>query len=624
MFGLKAKEKKEPRRIGETLVTRQLLRAEDIDEALQQQRRCGARIGEVLLGQGKISAYLFYQVLAEHLEKPFVDLDKEPCDEVLLEREERHLYLEHQLIPWKKKDKTIVLAVCDITPELERWAEEKYGKYDFVVTSPFDIYWTVQRCFAADDDEDARELLWNNAPQKSARQMFFSSKVQCYAVAAAIMAIFVLFFHSTVTGFFIAINSFYLATLLFKVMFFCTGYWSLQQKEASEKRLHILDHIDDNELPIYTILVPLYKEKQRVIERLVSSLRGLDYPKSRLDVKLIVEEDDTEVIEAIKSLRCERYFEIIRVPYSLPRTKPKACNYALKFARGEYVTIYDAEDRPGSMQLRKVLQTFRQSPPDVVCVQAKLNYYNREENLLTRMFSIEYSSWFNFMLPGLELLRIPIPLGGTSNHFSVAKLRELHAWDPYNVTEDADLGIRLAQHGYRTAIVDSLTLEEAPVSLGGWMKQRSRWLKGYMQTYIVHMREPAELYRTIGMHGLLGFLFFVGAPTMVFLSAPIVMMLSFVAFSPLIALPDWFLWFALSNVCLGVLTHIMVALMVLRYERWHDMLLYAFLFPFYWILHIAASFRALHQLITRPHFWDKTEHGVSQMLISQQKNAENL
>ncbi|HCM84331.1 MAG TPA: glycosyltransferase, partial [Rhodospirillaceae bacterium] len=158
------------------------------------------------------------------------------------------------------------------------------------------------------------------------------------------------------------------------------------------------------------------------------------------------------------------------VPESHPQTKPKACNYALPFARGEYLVIYDAEDKPEPDQLKKTLLSFQRAPENTICIQARLNYFNARENWLTRMFTLDYSLWFDLMLPGLERLGVPIPLGGTSNHFKIKVLRELHAWDPYNVTEDADLGVRITQKGYRVGIVDSTTFEEANCAIPNWIR----------------------------------------------------------------------------------------------------------------------------------------------------------
>ena len=209
------------------------------------------------------------------------------------------------------------------------------------------------------------------------------------------------------------------------------------------------------------------------------------------------------------------------MPPSQPQTKPKACNFALRFARGEYLVIYDAEDRPEPDQLRKVVATFRRAPPNTACLQCRLNYFNANENWLTRMFTLDYSLWFDQVLPGLERLNMPIPLGGTSNHFRIDVLRELRAWDPFNVTEDADLGIRLTQKGYRVGVVDSTTFEEASCQAGNWIRQRSRWIKGYMQTLLVHTRRPLHLIRSTGPLGFLGFVFFIGGTVLSGLLNPI-------------------------------------------------------------------------------------------------------
>ena len=214
----------------------------------------------------------------------------------------------------------------------------------------------------------------------------------------------------------------------------------------------------------------------------------------------MVEEDDLETVAAAKALLDgDVPFEIIEVPPGGPRTKPKAANYALAFARGEYLVVYDAEDRPERDQLKKAVATFRASPRQTACLQARLNFYNADHNWLTKMFALDYALWFDTLLPGLDRIGVPMPLGGTSNHFRTSVLRDIGGWDAFNVTEDADIGIRLSQLGYRVSMLDSNTFEEAPVTIGAWLKQRSRWLKGYMQTWLVHMRDPLALVRRTGL-----------------------------------------------------------------------------------------------------------------------------
>lgn len=319
------------------------------------------------------------------------------------------------------------------------------------------------------------------------------------------------------------------------------------------------------------------------------------------------------------SSRCTakpRYqFEIIRVPPGKPRTKPKACNYALRFARGEFITIFDADDRPEPAQLKKAVHAFRTQAPDIVCLQARLNYYNAGDNLLTRFFSLEYTILFRVLLGGLERMGIPIPLGGTSNHIALDRLKSLGEWDPYNVTEDADLGTRLAARGFRTAMLDSYTMEEAPNRIWPWLKQRSRWIKGYMQTWLVHMRDPVHLYRTLGWKSFAGFQCFIGLSTFTFLSAPLVWALSILWFSHAGAayLPAWLGWLSLLNLCLNIFSHWYFTLYCVRHYPNHtrSMAVAALLYPLYLVLHSLASYKALWQLIVNPHFWEKTTHGLA-------------
>ena len=190
--------------------------------------------------------------------------------------------------------------------------------------------------------------------------------------------------------------------------------------------------------------------------------------------------------KALSIVDLPKYIHVIKVPVSFPRTKPKAMNYAISYVKGEYLCVYDAEDRPDSDQLLKALQAFKELSQEYACVQARLNFYNPNENMLTSFFSIEYSLWFEYLLKGLNLYELPITLGGTSNHFKVSALEKIGYWDAYNVTEDADLGIRLYSNGYKVHIIDSETLEEAPIGLFNWLAQRTRWIKGFIVFFVCH------------------------------------------------------------------------------------------------------------------------------------------
>ena len=256
-------------------------------------------------------------------------------------------------------------------------------------------------------------------------------------------------------------------------------------------------------LPFYSILVPLHREAGMVPD-LARALAALDYPPARREVLIVVEADDGETLAAVRAAR----LRTIVVPPGLPRTKPKACNYALPFVRGEFVVVYDAEDRPEPDQLRKAVAAFRRRPA-VSCFQARLEI-DRGRGWIARMFALDYALWFRLLLPGLARLKAPIPLGGTSNHFRTKALVAAGGWDPFNVTEDADLGVRLARLGYHVAILNSATFEEAPPRLDVWLCQRTRWMKGYMQTFLVHTRAPGRLVRELGFGGALLFLTLIG------------------------------------------------------------------------------------------------------------------
>jgi cellulose synthase/poly-beta-1,6-N-acetylglucosamine synthase-like glycosyltransferase len=371
----------------------------------------------------------------------------------------------------------------------------------------------------------------------------------------------------------------------------------------------------DDELPSYTILVPVYKEAN-VVADLIGNLSQLDYPAEKLEILLLLEPDDTETIEAARAAHPPETMTMLIVPEGGPKTKPKACNVGMFFARGDFLVIYDAEDRPEPDQLKKAVIAFERGGEDLVCVQAALNYWNDDENVLTRMFTLEYSYWFDYMLPGLDTLRLPIPLGGTSNHFRTETLRRLGGWDPYNVTEDADLGIRASALGYRVGVVNSTTFEEANCATGNWIRQRSRWIKGYMQTLLVHLRHPVTLVREAGFRQTAAFALLVGGTPLTFLLVPPLYALFLVSLLvPAATLssffPGWVLTVSLFNLLIGNGLMVYLSMMGAFKRRRYELVPWAMLNPAYWILHSIAAYKAAWQLMTKPHYWEKTDHGIS-------------
>ncbi len=375
---------------------------------------------------------------------------------------------------------------------------------------------------------------------------------------------------------------------------------------------------NDATLPVYTLLVPIFKEKE-VLFNLIQALLRLDYPAAKLDIKLIFEECDRETLKVAGSFAIPDHFEFIIVPDSQPRTKPKALNYAMQFARGDYAVIYDAEDQPEPDQLKKAVTAFRLAPKSVACLQARLTFYNASENWLTKQFSIEYNSLFNGILPTLQNLDFPIPLGGTSNHFRMSALKRTGGWDAFNVTEDADLGMRLYRSGYTSRILNSVTWEEATCSTKAWIPQRTRWIKGWMQTYAVHMRNPLRLYRQLGSRGFWGFQVTIGGFLMSAFIHPIFLLYIAIAIA---SNNTGLLWQSLGdpywiissiNLAMGYSTAMFLGAIVSWQSGRKRLIPYVFTMPIYWLLVSFAAYRAFYQYFRNPFLWEKTKHGVSKV-----------
>lgn len=380
-------------------------------------------------------------------------------------------------------------------------------------------------------------------------------------------------------------------------------------------------------LPVYTIIAPLHREA-RVVDQLLSAIERLDYPAEKLDVIVIVEADEPATRAAITRRKHRLPITVVPAPPAGPRTKPKALNIALELARGSFVAIYDAEDRPESQQLRCALEAFQDAGDDLACVQAPLSI-DTDTTWLARYFTAEYAGHFDVFLPKLAAFRLPLPLGGSSNHFRTAALREAGGWDPYNVTEDADLGMRLARFGYQCGVIKSTTFEEAPATARRWLGQRSRWLKGWMQTFLVHMRQPQRLLRELGPRGLATFLLVVGGNAFVALVHPIFIVglgwkVAFGADGPIDA--------ALCglSVVAGYGPSVALAWRGLSLRGVPNKLCVLVWTPLHWILLSVAAWWAAIELTYAPFRWNKTEHGldrppsVASMLVELRRRIAGL
>lgn len=372
----------------------------------------------------------------------------------------------------------------------------------------------------------------------------------------------------------------------------------------------------DRDLPVYTVLVALHREA-RVVPRLVKALAGLDYPTAKLDLKFVIEADDHETAAALARVPFPARFEVITAPRGAPRTKPRALNVALPLARGSHLVVFDAEDVPEPGQLRRAAALFAQGPDNLACLQGRLVIDNPGDSLLARLFALEYAALFDVVNPALAACELPVPLGGTSTHFRTRVLRELHGWDAWNVTEDCDLGMRLALTGYQVGDLPCATLEEAPIRIGSWLRQRTRWMKGFLQTSLTHGRQPiANLARLGWLEGLCAVTMVPGT-VLSALVYPVCLLVALArfGFGESETWPDLVanvpLGLALTLFATGGVALTLPAALGCWRRGWRDLLWYVPLLPFYFGLVSLAAWLALFELIHAPDRWNKTEHGLS-------------
>lgn len=479
-----------------------------------------------------------------------------------------------------------------------------------VITDPDTLRKHIEQGYGADLAHEATELFNLAHPHQSAKQGL--RLWQLLLPAAIVAAISFLYFWqptSTLYGIWFVMFAAIGVNVAFKTF---TAFMTITSKRGRAPSPR--PRIEDDALPRYTVLVPLYDEAN-VAESIVRNLTGVDYPKHLLQVVLILEENDRATQRALSQAQLPQHFEVLIVPDGPIRTKPRACNYGLTFATGDYVVIYDAEDEPEIDQLRKAVDAFNSdSSGRLACVQARLHYYNARSNALTRLFALEYAFWFDTMLPGLQQARIPIPLGGTSNHFRTEALRTLGGWDAYNVTEDADLGMRIGAAGLRTDVLDSTTWEEACGRVWPWIKQRTRWIKGYILTAAVYTRSPIRLFRNAGLRGALSVFALILSTPIAFLVYPLVYVLPLAQLLGLVPVPEVAAaLLACAYVLSGLTLLIVVGLTAYAGLRRYSggLCTFAVLSPVYWFLHSIAAWRALWQSIRSPHTWEKTPHGLA-------------
>ncbi len=608
----------------------QSLKLEHWHQARDISASSGSSLEQVLTRLGYLDPRDYLNLLSNLLDLPtyshLMNTEPVPVEPGVGKQFDPPMLMDKLFFPLSQPDPAVVKVMVNdpLDPQVDELIYQRWPgiRIEKILGTERDITTLIDQTFSPRLSRQAIYHLLAKAPSESASRVFTLPQL---GILFALLVTFVAGLVSqpilTLTVGVFLINIFYLSSIIYKLILTLVGTSDHLSRITDEE----VAAVDNRSLPMYTILVPVYNEPD-VIPILINSLRNLDYPQEKLDILILLEESDRVTIEATKAANPPKYIRLLYIPTSQPKTKPKACNYGLSFARGDYLTIYDAEDIPDPDQLKKAVIAFRKGAKSLICVQAALNYFNRNENFLTRMFTLEYSYWFDYLLPGLEALKVPIPLGGTSNHFRTDRLRILGGWDPFNVTEDADLGIRASQRGYTVGVINSTTYEEGNVELKNWIRQRSRWIKGYMQTWLVHNRNPIKSLSKLGLKSWLSYQFFIGGSIFTFLSTPLMWVMFLGWFitraSWLESLfPDWVLYMGLFNLLIGNALGIYLNLVAVFQRRYFDLLLYSLLNPVYWLLHSYASYMALWQLFTKPFYWEKTEHGLSKFTKSIVKAA---
>jgi glycosyltransferase XagB len=599
--------------LAKMLTSSGLLTDEQLQVAMIEYSRTGDPLGDILVAHEAISEDVLVAALSELYQMQRVGLADFSPDLEVARRLPEPLAQRLQAIPVAATSDLVLVATArPLDPEQALDVEEALGSpFRQLLANRTELDQLIQKVHSEHYAQISTVSLMETQPEASAHTVFTGNQKALAVCLGIIVVVCGIFWPMPTLVAVVAVMS--LIYLLVSCYKFQLTFRALGTHLETEVTDEMVAALDDRDLPMYTILVPLYKEAG-IVRRLVRGINELDWPRTRLDVKLLCEEDDVETVEMIRSLNLPPHFHLVVVPDSQPKTKPKACNYGLQLATGTFCVIFDAEDRPDPDELKKAYLAFQTVASNVACIQAKLNHFNQDQNLLTAWFANEYSMHFELVLPAMGASGSPIPLGGTSNHFITSVLRELGAWDPFNVTEDADLGIRLHRQGYRTAMIDSTTLEEANSSVPNWIRQRSRWIKGYYQTWLVHMRNPGTLLRETGPRGFIAFNLTM-ANAFVLLMNPI-----FWTLSTLYVLtqtgfiqqmfPGFVFYAASALLFVGNFTFVYLSVAGSLQRGEFGITRTALLSPLYWGLMSWAAWKGAIQLFTNPFYWEKTEHGL--------------
>lgn len=609
---------KNPRRkrgqalIGNILMEIGELSAGDMVRAIAMRAREDAQFGEILLANQMVSESGLYRGLAIQFNCEVADLVTEPPDYRLITSLGAENCLRLGVVPWKRIGAATLVATS--RPEQFKDALEQFpadfGTVLMVIAPEADIQRALLRTshLALARRAETRVKTTESCRDWNTGAMARLLAALLIALASGILA--------APRATILLLTSWAIIALVFNTGLKATAAWAVLKTDNPKAAIFRTRRSGKSamKLPRISIMVPLFKERE-IASRLVRRLQRINYPRALLDICLVVEEDDTITQGALERANLPFWMRQIVVPRAKLKTKPRALNYALDFCKGSIIGVYDAEDAPEPDQLFKVARRFHECGPQVACLQGILDFYNAGTNWLSRCFAVEYATWFRIVLPGLERLGLVIPLGGTTIFFRRDALEKIGGWDAHNVTEDADLGVRLARRGYTTQLLPTVTEEEANCRVWPWIKQRSRWLKGYAITWAVHMRNPRKLLSELGPWRFFGVqVLFLGALSQ-FLLAPILWSFWVIPFGiphPIQSAVSPTAFYLLTGTFLvSELVTLVVGIVALKTSNHRGLWKWVPTLHFYFPLASIAAYKGVWELISKPFYWDKTTHGHS-------------
>lgn len=609
---------------GRDLIERGVIAPWQLFHALKQGAEWDATLSEILMSRGWIDECQKLGSLSQQSVLPSADLTAVPPDEGIAHILSPEFCLRHNVMPWRTLNGVHVLATGrpDRAAQLRNILPEALRDAMLVAAPTDQITHAIETCHRKALTLGAEGRVPAGLSCRSWRRPTASRSAGFVALVVGLIFVFSLFPAVAVMALSMVAISGMLVMSTLKFMAFI-AYLTRPAARPQQPYLPPPAHPPQGVLPHAThlmprisVLVPLFDEHE-IAQALIARLSLLTYPKALLEVLLVLEEHDSVTRRTINRTRLPHWMRVVSVPAG-PNgltTKPRALNYALDHCRGEIVGIWDAEDAPAPNQLEQIAQRFAAAPPDVACLQGVLDYYNPFTNWLSRCFTLEYASWFRVILPGCARLGLAIPLGGTTLYLRRDAIERVGRWDAHNVTEDADLGIRLARFGLRTEMVATATHEEACCRFWPWIRQRSRWLKGYMITYLVHMRHPVRLWRDLGPRRFFGFQVMFGCAPLQFVLAPAL----WVFLLESLGMPNPLNDVVTSPVKLTILAVLILAALLdaaiavtaIRGTGRAWLLPWIAAMGIYFTLASLGAFKALVELATNPCYWDKTQHGTT-------------